>query len=127
MTLAISANLKGSGLKAGCDVSSVNFSSKYSASKHHQGNSGKMKKRNRRTGVQPVRCNNMAFLLQLEIDSHPERDLGLVRRAERSISTLQRMTRLSHQTRRRMQCGLWRTEMKAVFSIEMRGMISMSC
>lgn len=74
------------------------------------------------TDVQPVWSDDVALLLELQVRRHPQRDAGLGWGAERPVGTLDWPSSDSNATEKRGG-----TEMKAVFSMEMSGMISTSC
>jgi hypothetical protein len=63
----------------------------------------------------------VAFLLLLEIHGHPDRYARLIWGAERTICALGYALSCEAFT------GRSSTEIKAVFSMDMRGIISMSC
>src|ERR1700677_3956179 len=75
-----------------------------------------------RTDAQPVWRNNMAFLFHLKIHGDPQRYFCLIRWAQGTVCSLVTVFRIERTTIG--QSG--RTDMNAVRSMEIRGIISTS-
>ena len=69
MTLEISANRKGSWLNSALEISRVNLSCKNSGT--YELRRDKLPFAARHTHRQPIWGDNMAFLLQLQVNRHP--------------------------------------------------------
>ena len=74
------------------------------------------------TNSKPVRGDNMALFLQLQVHSHPERYATLVRGTKWPVCTLGVVIRTSDE-----KAGVRSTDIKAVLSIAISGTTSIKC